>query len=373
MKNKKRAVVAGHICIDITPEFPASANSLELLTPGKLIHTEGIDIHTGGAVANTGLAMKLLGADVTLMGKIGKDNLGTLILDILGKYRSQDGMIIEENAQSSYSVVLALPNVDRIFLHNPGANDTFTPEDLDMETIQKADLFHFGYPTLMRQMYEQEGALLEKMVKEIHEAGVSVSLDMAAVDASSDAGKADWYKILEKIMPYVDFFVPSAEELCYMIDPPRYQEWMRRASGGDVTGCLTEADLAPLGEKIIAMGAAVVLIKSGAAGMYYQTADNEKLLGMCRRLDLVPEEWSGMQGFEYSYLADKVVSGTGAGDTSIAAFLASVLEGKSLSRSLQMATAEGASCVTAFDALSGLKSLEELEEKIRNGWKKVRK
>lgn len=87
----------------------------------------------------------------------------------------------------------------------------------------------------------------------------------------------------------------------------------------------------------------------------------------------MPEEWSGMQGFEYSYLADKVVSGTGAGDTSIAAFLASVLEGKSLSRSLQMATAEGASCVTAFDALSGLKSLEELEEKIRNGWKKVRK
>ena len=144
MKNKKRAVVAGHICIDITPEFPPSADSLKLLTPGKLIHTKGIDIHTGGAVANTGLAMKLLGADVTLMGKIGKDDLGTLILDILGKYQSQDGMIIEENAQSSYSVVLALPNVDRIFLHNPGANDTFTPEDLDMETIKKADLFHFG-------------------------------------------------------------------------------------------------------------------------------------------------------------------------------------------------------------------------------------
>lgn len=64
--------------------------------------------------------------------------------------------------------------------------------------------------------------------------------------------------------------------------------------------------------------------------MYYKTAANHKLLQVCEKLDLVPEEWSGKQGFEYSYLADKVVSGTGAGDTSIAAFLTSVLNGKSL-------------------------------------------
>lgn len=48
--------------------------------------------------------------------------------------------------------------------------------------------------------------------------------------------------------------------------------------------------------------------------MYYKTAANRKLLQVCEKLDLVPEEWSGKQGFEYSYLADKVVSGTGAGE-----------------------------------------------------------
>lgn len=143
MKNQKRAVVAGHICIDMTPEFSSSANISEMLSPGKLIHTKGIDIHTGGAVANTGLAMKLLGADVTLMGKVGKDDLGTLILNVLDKYQSRDGMIIEDNAQSSYSVVLAIPGVDRIFLHNPGANGTFSVKDLDMALIKKTDLFHF--------------------------------------------------------------------------------------------------------------------------------------------------------------------------------------------------------------------------------------
>ena len=223
-------------------------------------------------------------------------------------------MIIEDNAQSSYSVVLAIPGVDRIFLHNPGANDTFSVKDLDMALIKKTDLFHFGYPTLMKNMYENEGAMLAEMVKEIHEAGVAVSLDMAAVDDSSDAGKADWHKILEKVLPYVDFFVPSVEELCFMIDRSRYQEWKNRACGDDITGVLTEEDIAPLAEQIISMGAAVALIKSGAPGMYYKTAANRKLLQVCEKLDLVPEEWSGKQGFEYSYLADKVVSGTGAGE-----------------------------------------------------------
>ena len=137
------------------------------------------------------------------------------------------------------------------------------------------------------------------------------------MDDSSDAGKADWHKILEKVLPYVDFFVPSVEELCFMIDRSRYQEWKNRACGDDITGVLTEEDIAPLAEQIISMGAAVALIKSGAPGMYYKTAANHKLLQVCEKLDLVPEEWSGKQGFEYSYLADKVVSGTGAGDTSM--------------------------------------------------------
>ena len=65
----KKVIVAGHICLDITPIFPEGrASRLEdVLSPGKLIQMGDFDIHTGGAVANTGLAMKLLGADVTLM------------------------------------------------------------------------------------------------------------------------------------------------------------------------------------------------------------------------------------------------------------------------------------------------------------------
>ena len=58
----KKAVAAGHICIDITPVFPKNTRTIkalgELLKPGKLIHMSSPDVHTGGAVANTGLGMK---------------------------------------------------------------------------------------------------------------------------------------------------------------------------------------------------------------------------------------------------------------------------------------------------------------------------
>ena len=78
----KKIISAGHICLDITPVFPAGKqyDSLSsLLVPGRLVQMEAADVYTGGSVANTGLALKLLGCDVTLMGKVGDDSFGMMI------------------------------------------------------------------------------------------------------------------------------------------------------------------------------------------------------------------------------------------------------------------------------------------------------
>ncbi len=156
---KKKVIAAGHICLDITPVFPEKTVSAvtDILLPGKLIQMGDARIHTGGAVANTGLAMKLLGADVSLMGKIGKDTFGEIVGSLLSKYDADAGMIRTDQASTSYSVVLAIPGIDRIFLHNPGANDTFCAEDIPEEAWQDTALFHFGYPPLMRSMYVNGG------------------------------------------------------------------------------------------------------------------------------------------------------------------------------------------------------------------------
>jgi len=370
---KKKVIAAGHICLDITPIFPPNKASqlTDVLSPGKLLNVGEADVHTGGSVANTGLAMKILGADVTLMGKVGEDAFGGMVGSILNKYGVGDGLLVTKGESTSYSVILAIPGIDRIFLHNTGANDTFCAEDIPWEGLKDASLFHFGYPPLMKSMYQNGGTELIKIMKQVKECDVITSLDFASIDPASEAGAADWEKILEEVMPYVDFFVPSVEELCYMLDRERFLEWQKRAAGRDITEILDlEKDIKPLADQCMDFGAKVLMIKCGAPGMYYRTADKLTLWKICDKLNLDGNQWADKEGFEKSYEPEKVLSGTGAGDTSIAAFLTAVLEGYSPEDAMHLAAATGASCVEAYDALSGLKSFEELETKIKNGWKK---
>ena len=200
-------------------------------------------------------------------------------------------------------------------------------------------------------MYEDGGAELAEIFRRVKGLGLTTSLDMAAVDPDSEAARADWEEILKNVLPYVDYFVPSAEELCFMADRERYQGWLARAGGGDVTAVLRwEEDIRPLARKVLAMGARNLLIKCGAPGLYYTDGTREL--------------------FERSYKPERVLSGTGAGDTSIAALLKALMDGYSVEDCLHLAAATGASCVEAYDALSGLRPFEELLRKIEAGWEK---
>lgn len=366
-------IAAGHICLDITPVFPGGRvrKVSELMQPGKLIAVDASDVHTGGSVSNTGLAMKILGANVSLAGKIGDDAFGNIVKKTFEDYGAADGLIVGEGESTSYSVILAMPGIDRIFLHHTGANDTFLAEDIPDETLEGAALFHFGYPPLMRNMYRNEGAELVKVLKKAKDAGAAVSLDLAAVDSATEAGQADWKKILANAIPLTDFFVPSAEELCFMLDRERFREWQERAAGGDITEILdVDKDIRPLAEQCMELGAKVLLLKCGAPGLYYRTAGKEVLEQISDRAELDAAAWADKEGFENSYVPEKVLSGTGAGDTTIAAFLTAMLEGRELEECMHLAAGTGASCVEAYDALSGLRSFRELDEKIRGGWAK---
>lgn len=84
-------------------------------------------------------------------------------------------------------------------------------------------------------MTEQE---LVKLCNKVHAKGAAMSLDLAAVDPESPEGLVDWREFLSNVLPHVDFFVPSIEELCFMLDRPRYDEWMERAGEEDVTEIL---------------------------------------------------------------------------------------------------------------------------------------
>lgn len=363
----KKVIAAGHICLDITPVFPldyTGKNIGDVLVPGKLLQAGRADVHTGGSVGNTGLALKMLGNDVYLLGKAGRDTFGDLLESILKGYGAA-GLIRDENCLTSYSVILALPGIDRVFLHCPGANETFRESDIPEEALQDAALLHFGYPPLMRGMYEEKGAGLKNLFLRAKKAGCATSLDLAAVDPLSDAGKQDWEAILTHVLPVTDFFMPSFEELCFMLDRPRYEALS--AKGEMIRQISFEKDVIPLAEKCLSMGCGVCVIKCGEKGMYYACADTERLQAVGKNAELSPALFAGKRGIQPCFKAERVVSATGAGDTAIAAFLTAMLRGRDAAACARLAAAEGARCVSAVDALSGLWGLEELEQAIAEG------
>ena len=134
-----------------------------------------------------------------------------------------------------------------------------------------------------------------------------------------------------------------------------------------------EKDIRPLADKLLSYGAKVILIKCGTPGIYFRTAAKEQLLKIGGGIgEEIAETWAVKEAFEKSYFVekDKVASGTGAGDTTIAAFLSAILEGKSWEDALHLATATGALCVQTYDALSGIIPLDEVQKKIAAGWEK---
>lgn len=362
---KKKIIVAGHICLDITPVFATNKeieNMSEMLEPGKLINVEAANVNTGGCVANTGLALKILGEDVELMGKVGDDSFGEMISGILKKCNA-GGLIVDANSSSSYSVVLAIPGIDRIFLHNPGANNTFSNNDIKEESLKDAVFFHFGYPPLMRNMYVNSGEELLKIFMRMKANEIATGLDFAAIDPKSEAGDIDWKLILKRVLPYVDFFVPSFEELCFILNRNKYESLV--SMGGDIVEKIDIInDVKPLAEELIEMGCKVVLIKCGAKGIYYKTSKREEIEKIGKRLKLDTDAWSDKENMQPAFKAEKVLSATGAGDTSIAAFIASVVRGKNPETSVALACAEGSFAVTTYDALSGLKSIEYMETNL---------
>jgi len=372
-KESIQAVVAGHICLDIIPDFSKGddVNLDNVLAPGKLINVGKAKLCTGGAVSNTGIALSVLGIKTKLMGKVGKDFFGEGVIRIIEEKNADSGIVAVEGEETSYTVIIAPPGIDRIFLHNPGANDTFCADDINYDIVKQARLFHFGYPPLMKRFYQNDGEELVKMFRKVKELGVTTSLDVALPDPTSEAGKADWKKILKNVLPYVDIFVPSAEEIMYMLQIDAINGSGESDKKSDPLKSLDMNILQILGEKLISMGTKIAVVKCGIKGYYIKTGSKEALMSIGKATPADLDNWADREMIEETFYVERVVSAAGAGDNSIAGFLAAFLRGKSIEESIRIACAVGAQNVQVHDTLSGVKTWEETLAMLP-GWKKNR-
>lgn len=366
-------VVCGHLCLDVIPGFPGAAHTEgaaphDYFKPGTLSIVGAPAISTGGAVPNVGISLHRLGLPVRLCAKIGGDLLGTLVKSRLEESLGPEaagagavegaaegvaaGVAAVKGEVTSFTVVLNPPGIDRIFLHCPGANDTFTDADVSDSVLSGARIFHFGYPSLMRGMFEDGGERLARLLSRAMGRGAITSLDMSLPDPDSDAGRVDWDAYLSRVLPWTDLFLPNEDEALFML-------------GGKDAANPAAAQLSRIRElarRILGMGARAVMIKLGGRGAYLLSG-SAGLAGI--------KGWESRELFSPAFGARRVAGTTGAGDAAVAGLLASVYQGLPADASLIMAAAAGACCVEESDATSGVLSWDQTMARIRAGWKRA--
>lgn len=363
-QSKTRIVVCGHLCLDLIPGFPPIEGAHDYFRPGRLSVVDAPVISTGGAVSNVGLNLHRLGLPVRLVAKVGSDPLGRIVLErvaSLGPALTK-GITVADGETTSYSFVLNPPGVDRIFLHCPGANDTFVDSDVADSALDDAAIFHFGYPPLMEKIWSDGGKRLARLFRRAKERGAITSLDMSLPDPASPSGRVDWNGFLARVLPHVDLFVPSVEELLFMTDRPSFDRFVRRGGGEAIIRTIGFSQLGELAQKAIGRGVSAVMIKLGDRGAYLRTAAKG-----------IPgtKVWENRELYTPVFAVPRVAGTAGAGDATIAGFLASVFRGLAPAEALTMAVAVGGCCVEAPDTTSGIRSWAETVTRVRKGWQRA--
>ncbi|HTP58745.1 MAG TPA: carbohydrate kinase family protein [Spirochaetia bacterium] len=358
-----RIVVCGHLCLDIIPRFPPGQGQ-DYFRPGRLSIVDAAVTATGGAVSNVGQSLHKLGFPVRLVGKVGKDPFGDIVIQGITRTSPDLGryIVAVRGETTSYSVVINPPGVDRVFFHCPGANDTFTDADVSDDVLEGATLFHFGYPPIMKGIWSDGGARLLRLLARARRAGAITSLDMSLPDPASASGKVDWQAFLDTVLPAVDLFVPSIEELLFMSNRALFDALTAGGGGGEaIIREITLEQTEALARKAVSAGVSAVLIKMGDRGAYLKTS--------LKGVGALPE-WRSRELYTPVFQVPQVGGTTGAGDATIAGFLASVSRALEPEEALTMAVAVGACCVESPDATSGVRPWDETRARVRSGWKR---
>lgn len=292
---------------------------------GRLSLITEMGIGVGGCAANTGLSLVKLGGEVAIMGKVGGDGFGEFVVNTLSAQGADISGVLRDPAVGTSSTMIMIDDAgERTFLHYIGASACVRPDELDMDLICKARVFHLGGALVMPGF---DGEPMASVFQKAQAAGVTTSLD-TVWDA-----KGRWMELLAPVLPHTDLFLPSFSEAV---------EITGQSEPHDVAGVLMDH------------GVKVVGLKMGERGSYVRTADSELT----------------MPAFSI-----KVVDGTGSGDAYVAGFLRGYLLGWDLERTTRFANAVGALCTTGVGTTSGVRdfagTIEFLAEQDGESWREL--
>jgi sugar/nucleoside kinase (ribokinase family) len=298
-------IVADHVSAPIT-HVPAA---------GELVMTDKLILAIGGCAANAAVDLAKMGVSPTVVGRVGGDIFGRVVADMLREQGVDVSAVrITADADTSQTLIVNVKGQDRRFIHTFGANADFTANDIPLELVRRCRILYLGGYLLMPKVRQEE---LIPVFATAREAGAKTVLDIAT------PGPGEYRSRLERLLPYVDFFLPNNHEA-------------ELISG--------ESDAVRQAQSFRALGAGTVVITLGSQGSVLL---NDRL-GL--RAGVYPVE---------------LVDASGGGDAFDAGFIYGLLNGFDEEECLRVASALGASCVRAIGTTPGVFTRPECEAFLR--------
>jgi len=278
----------------------------------RLVDAARLTIGGSGAIVATGASR--LGLRVGFCGVVGDDPFGRFLRDELERVDVDvGGLVVDPDRPTGVSVVLARPN-DRAILTHAGTIADLRTDLIDPARLELARHVHVSSFFLQKSLAPELPALFGR----VRAGGATTS-----VDPNWDPSER-WDGGLRDLLGHTDVFLPNATEAS-------------RIAGIDE---LDDAVLA------LAERAGVVVTKDGADGAL--AAHGERLVrAAAPTIDALDT--------------------TGAGDAFDAGYLASMLAGDPLERSLAIANACGALSTRAVGGVDAQPTMDEVLRLLSRG------
>lgn len=291
-----KIVVVGSCNIDITVECDRWAK------PGETIFGNRLTVNPGGKGANQAVAAARLGAEVKMVGCIGDDVYGQLVLKALKENNVDSTYVKVLPGENSGTAHITVAENDNSIIVIKAANDLVSPALIDeaWDAIKEADI--------VLLQHEIPAATNAYVIEKCYEAGVPVMLNPAPVAPVPP-------ELLEK----VTYLTPNEHEAAILFAGQGKADILGRNQGK-------------------------VIMTLGSKGVAY--AEKGQVYN-------VP-------GFKV-----QPVDTTGAGDTFNGAFAVARANGKNMYDSISFANAAAALSVQKLGAQGGMPYLNEVEEMLK--------
>ena len=315
----KGIAIAGNMILDrikMIDVFPEKS---------RLCNVKSQSIGIGGCVCNTAIDIAKLsdgGIKVYALGRLGKDESGQHILDVLNDNHIDVNGVIRCNTDTSNTdVMTVIDGGARTFFHYRGANDEFCIDDIDFDNLN-CDILHIGYALLLDKFdrkNQEYGTELAKALCIAQQKGIKTSIDV--VSEQSDRFK----QIVTSSLKYCDYITVNEIEA----------ENLSNIFLRDKDKNIIESNLKKCCEVFVESGVKQVCIH-------------------------FPEGSVAMNGNEYRQmpsleLPDDYIKGTvGAGDAFCAGILYAAYRGFSLHDSLVLATCSASCSLSKADSIGGM-------------------